>query len=787
MARSRAPVDINGFEGGLVTDLSPLDQAPNTTSDESNMDLNSDKSRSRRFGISLESADNIVDSGVATQSVFPMGSSVFTWKNAGGDVNKELFVVQVGTNLKIFDLDNVVITSEVIYTEDFETDYSTVFSYAVVDGILTIGTGLKEIVSYTYDSGTITKSVSKLLIRDLFGVESYGDSVELTDPQNFQVRPSSLEDTHLYNLRNGTFTIPRYNNDEANGAPAHVFLDGLQQILEENPASELADDRLTDPLRSFRVLSNTFPSNSDNLLEYLYPDANDSSNRTIERFFPIDMRDTQATSSASPKGFFIIDALDRGSSRIAQEQLLQDNNPNLYYSVSSLPLDQTTSGAKVITEHSGRVWYAGFPADLIDGDKKSPRMSSYILFSRLVRDTSDIGRCYQDADPTSSIDNTIVDTDGGFIRIDEAYDIKSMVSVSKSLLIFAKNGVWSVQGGDSDGFKATDYAVKKITSNGIDATKSVVVVDDSVLYWGEESIYLLNIDQVSGEYSSKDITTTVIKDYYLNIDIAKRKTCSGYFDKYDRKVYWAYSDNFGEDSYTEQLIYNIDFSSFTKYKINTYENNLPKIVDLGESQPYPSRSVDTIVSVGGETVVVGADIVTSSEVTRLSSSKDVIHLVFTSSAPTIQYGLARFVNNSFEDWDHLGGVDSGAYMTLNPISGGARNEKQVPYLTTMFKSTETGVDTNYDLIGQSSCLISSRWGWTDSDNSNKWSTPRQAYRIRRPYFANVGDFDNGESVLITRNKIRGSGKSVSFHLESEAGKDMHIHGWSFDLDRTGQE
>jgi hypothetical protein len=55
----------------------------------------------------------------------------------------------------------------------------------------------------------------------------------------------------------------------------------------------------------------------------------------------------------------------------------------------------------------------------------------------------------------------------------------------------------------------------------------------------------------------------------------------------------------------------------------------------------------------------------------------------------------------------------------------------------------------------------------------------QAYRILRNFTpASVSDpFDNGETVVSTKNKLRGSGKCLSLYIKSEAGKDMKLLGW----------
>jgi hypothetical protein len=78
--------------------------------------------------------------------------------------------------------------------------------------------------------------------------------------------------------------------------------------------------------------------------------------------------------------------------------------------------------------------------------------------------------------------------------------------------------------------------------------------------------------------------------------------------------------------------------------------------------------------------------------------------------------------------------------------------------------------------------------WTNSANSGKWGNQFQAYKLLRNYIpSGVSDsFDYGESVIVTRNKLRGSGKCLSLKLESEDGKDMRILGWGVGVTADGK-
>ena len=92
----------------------------------------------------------------------------------------------------------------------------------------------------------------------------------------------------------------------------------------------------------------------------------------------------------------------------------------------------------------------------------------------------------------------------------------------------------------------------------------------------------------------------------------------------------------------------------------------------------------------------------------------------------------------------------------------------------------------------SSCKIVGRWDFANSTNSGKytkvWDTTTstflnqgfQAYRLTRRYLpTGAGDtFDYGQNVISTKNKIRGSGKSLTLYFASESGYDMNILGWN---------
>ena len=160
-------------------------------------------------------------------------------------------------------------------------------------------------------------------------------------------------------------------------------------------------------------------------------------------------------------------------------------------------------------------------------------------------------------------------------------------------------------------------------------------------------------------------------------------------------------------------------------------------------------------------------------------------LLSQASPPTIEYTFGSYSDTGFLDWSSTGTpVDSGVFLETGFANSQLLSKhKDVDYLHAFFEKTETGFDEDFNAIGESSCLVSSKWNWSNSSSSNKWSPPRQAYRHRRPYTPlDVNDtFDDGLTLVRSRNKVRGSGDSVAFRFEGESGKDLRITGWSYNM------
>ncbi len=767
MARQTNLVEVNKFVGGLITEATPLNFPDNASIDEDNFVLNTDGSRQRRLGMDFE--DNFVQikTGVTPPVTGNVAISSSRWRNAGGDSNKNLMAVQVGNELRIFDMDSMPISSGLIHTKVFSgIDNQAIFSYAVVDGSMTVATGQRDITTFNYKSGVITETVGHLLIRDLFGVTDIVNGVNLREGSGIAIRPSTLTPAHTYNLRNQTWAAPRLNY--------------------------FADDQQFDTIPLFKDYPSNglFASNADSVVDGLYANSL-RTDATSLRFNPQSILRNPVGTFPAPQGGFIIDAMRRGESRMAEYASLLSRNPVLGYPVTNLPQDLTPGGPSVVCEYSGRVWYSGFSGQTINGDDNSPRMASYVLFSQLVQDPSDVLSCYQEGDPTSVDSPDLLDSDGGFIRIEGAYGICGLVNVGKALMVIAANGVWQITGGSDYGFKATNYLLNKLTNHGSSSPGSVVVVDNTFMYWGDDGIYNVAPNQF-GDYVADNVAKKTIQSFYDSIGVLEKQSARGIYDSYERKVRWVYNNRLQTGKKVRELVLDVALSAFYPSTIQTVTSGfLPIVVSGVQVPPFTQAIVDEPVTVILEpTTSVGESVTVEVEASS-PTTKETMYIAVTGISPTISFTFCSYQNSSFKDWTKVDGigVDAPAYILTGWMAGqDYQRIKQVPYITFHFIKTEDGfeLDQSGDYVptNRSSCIVQAQWEWSNSIRSGRWSKPFQAYRFKRHYMVSeLSDpFNNGDYTVVTKNKLRGKGKVLSLYITTEPNRECKLLGWSMILE-----
>lgn len=244
--------------------------------------------------------------------------------------------------------------------------------------------------------------------------------------------------------------------------------------------------------------------------------------------------------------------------------------------------------------------------------------------------------------------------------------------------------------------------------------------------------------------------------------------------------------------YNRELVLDLTLQAFYVYSFDhvAEDANSPRIHDYIPISDTVKQTVEDVVLDNAGNIVVdslGNNVTINVKITvnRTRESRRENFKFLTSQGNTIT--VSEFKDYSFKDFLSYNGTGfnfDSFLVTGYDISQDFLRKKQAIYLLVYCERTETiyGLDSlgNVALQRPSSCLVQSRWEWNNSAAQGKWGTQFQAYRLLLPQPASPasGDpFDYGPIVIETKNKLRGSGKSLSLYFQSEAGKDMKLLGW----------
>ena len=173
----------------------------------------------------------------------------------------------------------------------------------------------------------------------------------------------------------------------------------------------------------------------------------------------------------------------------------------------------------------------------------------------------------------------------------------------------------------------------------------------------------------------------------------------------------------------------------------------------------------------------------STQISTVTTGDPAIVLICRNGADNkITFG--GFTSISFKDWSD---ADYSSYAeTGYDFIGDLILKKSAPYIVTYCRLTETGFtgneDDGYEAVRESSLLVSSAWDFNDT-----FGTSQEAYRKKFPVVVdpnNLSVYDYPESVITSRLKVRGTGRSVRIKYESQEGKDFLLIGWGVILGRN---
>ena len=251
---------------------------------------------------------------------------------------------------------------------------------------------------------------------------------------------------------------------------------------------------------------------------------------------------------------------------------------------SGLPTEVEASRFKSVASFSGRVFYGGLT---------SAKHAGTIVFSRLVEDNADLGKCYQQNDPTSEYFSDLLATDGGFINIPDAVNIQLLYPFRSSLFVFAENGVWQITGVDGI-FSATAYGVNRVSSIGLANPQSFIQAEGLPFWWSRFGIHTLSMDSVSGQGSEQNLTITSIQTFWDAIDTDAKSKVTAVYDSINKKIYWAYPNN-GEtvsSKLNNILVLDLTLQAFYPWKVSDEASSSSCIVGVAFYSGFGAAELD---------------------------------------------------------------------------------------------------------------------------------------------------------------------------------------------------
>ena len=703
MPRAEQLKPYTSFIKGLITEAGPLTFPENASFDEDNMVLSRTGKRSRRLGLDYETGYALSTQTFSELSLVDSAITTKTWNAVAGQGSRNFLVIQIGTTLYFHNYSSILSQDQKSFTVDLSTYAISGASNQAADKVsMSSGRGKLYVVGKQQEPIAIEYDPDLDSITVTEITLQIRDFEGTDDSLGNSEEPATLSAEHEYNLRNQGWNSP------GNGEP--------------------------EPITTYFSSEAVYPPNSKQWWV-----AKNSS----EVFDASLLTKFSQGEMLAPRGHYVLDAFNKDRDTAA--------------GVSGITTETESTRPVVTAFYAGRVWYAGL---------ESSKQNGSVFYSQVVEGDDNIGRCYQDADPTSEDVSDLVDTDGGVVQIPRIGNVKALFETEDKLMVMADNGVWSIAGTEGSGFKATDFAVTFVGSVGVLASESVVDVEGVPIWWADTGIYTVQADQISGRLKPQNLTSTTIQTYYNEVPAKNKSECKGIYDSSERRVRWYYTEN-GEDAptkYTKTLTLDVDLGAFYPWSISSLETNSPWIGSVFTAPVLSDVSGDAqVITLSGDTVLDSSSdnvIISQDEVQTFSTFTWT--LVFETDGTDTQYTFAFYNNGEYVDWESADseGVDAPAFLdTGYELGGDIARFKQSNYLFCYFEKVNDG-----------GCFVKAKWDWHDNPNLGKHSTKFEAYREKQA--------THQGPVVVSRSKVRGKGRALQLRFESQPGKDLELLGWA---------
>ena len=839
------------FNKGINTEAPLVAWPEGFTIDEQNFDLLPDGSRRRRLGLSYEAGTNeqYFTSAGAT-GICDAGTKLYRWRNVNNDDSINLIVMQVGSMLHMwedprngamglplyeFNLLPYKVSfvdpedpSQTTYTpSDYDVQRMTV-SMTEIDGYLIVAGKHIEPIRISLVDGTLEGEAIECIERDMFGLDD-GVAVDVT--------PTALSDSHRYNLYSRGW--PQDNIDAyftSKGVyPSKNMLHfkGMRRQTEADFTDEdgikiFSPDKLEAEL--FQNMSAPQGHITRNIFNRRVGIGSLGQATVIKTIASVDtVNVTQSritvTSQDAEHGvtvgnqievtglklkfsvafvkknkliegvFTVVDVTDGNT--FTFEVPISVMDPGWTY-LSTVETGQYSIGGTISTSYVGTEpsetrfsIVAGFQGRIFFGGCPDKRLSDRIYFGRSVETASDIGKCYQEADPTSEFISDLIPTDGGSILIPNLGVLKALVPYGRVLLVFASDGVWAIGPGEGGVFSAVGYSVEKISDQGCLSGDSVIVADNVPMFWSEGGIYALMQDENSGFLSAKNLTQDTINGLYNSIRWQEKTRTKVAYDPTRKRVFWLYNSR----------LVNPNDGNAPRTALNEQSSTTVTPLGILDDTDTPRITYDTTLVLD---LRLGAWTRWRFDIDATRPLRDIACLGSTYSTDTTN-GAIRFIcqdentqrmyigqltDITYRDWGQI----SDAYIYTGPDSiGEPERLKYAPYVHVfMRKEIPEAVVIEQDVLGGTpispyrvinltvavrnpSIYMQPRWDWARELDSGKIPNYIQVYREVRPN-------PNSFGLIVTKNKVRGRGRNLFLAFKAGTDSPAWIDGWTVKYD-----
>lgn len=578
MARQGSIEGITNFIGGLNTSIGPLNNPGNTLSTAYNIEIGLDGSLSSRRPFSIQE-------GLSDPTLVGVDSHFGAYLSNVNDNVDNLSDLLTDSNTQILSIDSNYWQSKDVQCIIYQGYHPSYDKFLAV-------TFLREFNGNIFFTSGFSM-VSLTGGRSYFGSVHFGSEdvyipYKVTASQVAQVRGyainyESLEPVNFFGLEYRDFAgVPSYKYDsqiklDMDDTPTSVSYfylynkinSGWPRVPVPCTTNEAGSD--TDnlyPVMSVREEIGKFSSLGHNYWEGTVKDATNYD--AIGAFSPWQMIRQKVSESAHlPTGSIILplggENTRQGRMGSVQTQVLNSagdafitvvSNNNPVFSTYLNESEKADIELNCLGEIDGRMWYN------FDGRDFN------IAFSQ-IKHASNAGwraNCYQEADPTDDITNTIVATDGGTMSITGLGKVSRFMKYGTSVILFCDNGIWAISGAESGTqFTPSSYSVSKISSESLLNSNMFCETPNGVFYMTQSGVNVLTFQE--GYLRTDNLSKNRVDKEVNQFLSMSSKSGSINFDKISGRLYINFMENDTVTSDMHTLVFDTKLNCFYKWEL----------------------------------------------------------------------------------------------------------------------------------------------------------------------------------------------------------------------------